>query len=423
MTVPEGPATAPEDGRGLRLAFLVGTISGGTARHVGALADGCRRAGAAVTVLGPEPARAGFDPAIPFVPVRIGDKPRPASDTGAVLGLRRELRRLQPDVVHAHGVRAGAFAALAIPARGRPTRFGEPERGPVVLSDGPPKRGPARLSAAPGRPALLVTIHNAPPEGGLNRVVYGALERLCARRADAVLCASDDLVARMRRLGAADATRFDIPAPPAGPPSADAVARAAADIGADGRPVILAVGRLARQKGFDVLIAAASRWRDTANPPRTVIAGAGPLARQLGEQARHAGADVVLLGARADVPALLAVADVFVLPSRWEARALVLQEAMRAGRAIVATKSGGTPALTGAEAAVLVPPEDDAALAEAVLAVLDDPALAAALGLAARARAGSLPTEPDAIRQAMTIYHELAVSRSTEPPAPGPQFD
>ena len=406
MTVPEGPATAPEDGRGLRLAFLVGTISGGTARHVGALADGCRRAGAAVTVLGPEPARAGFDPAIPFVPVPIGDKPRPASDTGAVVGLRRELRRLQPDVVHAHGVRAGAFAALAIPARG-----------------GPPLPGPARLSSAPGRPALVVTIHNAPPEGGLNRVVYGALERLCARRADAVLCASDDLVARMRKLGAADATRFDVPAPPAGPPSADAVARAAADIGADGRPVILAVGRLARQKGFDVLIAAASRWRDTANPPRTVIAGAGPLARQLGEQARHAGADVVLLGARADVPALLAVADVFVLPSRWEARALVLQEAMRAGRAIVATKSGGTPALTGAEAAVLVPPEDDAALAEAVLAVLDDPALAAALGLAARARAGSLPTEPDAIRQAMTIYHELAVSRSTEPPAPGPQFD
>lgn len=393
MTVREVPASAPEDGRGLRLAFLVGTISGGTARHVGALADGCSRAGSAVTVLGPEQARAGFDPAITFVPVRIGDKPRPASDAGAVLGLRRELRRLRPDVVHAHGVRAGAIAAMAIPAR----------------------------AAAPGRPALAVTIHNAPPEGELNRAVYGVLERLCARRADKVLCASDDLVARMRGLGAAGATRFDIPAPPAGPPSAAAVARAAADVGADGRPVILSVGRLARQKGFDVLIAAAGRWRDEANPPRTVIAGAGPLASELGEQVRQAGADVILLGERDDVPALLAVADVFVLPSRWEARALVLQEAMRAGRAIVATKSGGTPALTGADAAVLVPPEDDAALAEAVLAVLGDPALAAALGLAARARAGSFPTQPDALGQAMTIYRELAVSRSTEPPAPGPQ--
>jgi glycosyltransferase involved in cell wall biosynthesis len=391
MTMREGPATGPADGRGLRLAFLAGTISGGTARHVGALADGCRRAGAAVTVLGPESARVGFDPAIPFVPVRIGDRPRPASDTAAVLGLRRELGRLQPDVVHAHGVRAGAFAVMATRVR--------------------------------DRPALVVTIHNAPPEGQLGRAVYGALERLCARRADAVLCASDDLVARMRDRGAAGAIRFDIPAPPAGPPSAAAVARAAADIGADGRPVILAVGRLARQKGFDVLIAAAGRWRDEANAPRTVIVGAGPLARQLEERVRHAGADVLLLGARADVPALLAVADVFVLPSRWEARALVLQEAMRAGRAIVATKSGGTPTLTGADAAVLVPPEDDAALAEAVLAVLDDPALAAALGLAARARAGSFPTQSDSIRQAMTIYHDLAVSRSTEPPAPGPQFD
>jgi glycosyltransferase involved in cell wall biosynthesis len=371
---------------GLRLAFLVGTIGGGTARHVAALAGGCQRAGADVTVFGPEQARPAFDPALPFVPVRIGDRPRPATDAGAILGLRRELRRLRPDVVHAHGVRAGAFAALAIPAR------------------------------APGRPALAMTIHNAPPDGKVNRAVYGALERLCARRADAVLCASAGLAARMRDLGATGVTPFDVPAPVAGPPSAAAVARAAADIGAGGRPVILAVGRLARQKGFDVLVAAAVRWREEANPPRTVIAGTGPLAAQLAAQARQGGADVLLLGDRDDVPALLAVADVFVLPSRWEARALVLQEAMRAGRAIVATRSGDTPVLAGADAAVLIPPEDDAALADAVLAVLADPALAATLGLAARARAAALPSPSDALRQATDIYHGLVISRGTEHP-------
>lgn len=381
------PAAA---GPGLRIAFVVGTVSGGTARHAAALADGCRRAGADVSVLGPEQARPGFDPAIRFLPVRMGDRPRPGTDAAAILGLRRELGWLQPDVVHAHGVRAGAFAALALPAR------------------------------PPGRPALAVTIHNAPPAGELNRAVYGALERLCARRADAVLCASDDLVARMHNLGAAGATQFDVPAAPAEPPSAAAVARAAADIGAGGRPVILAVGRLARQKGFDVLIAAAARWPGRANPPRTVIAGTGPLAGQLEEQARRAGADVVLLGERDDVPALLAVADVFVLPSRWEARALVLQEAMRAGRAIVATRSGGTPGLAGADAAILIPPADDAALAEAVLAVLADPALAATLGRAARARAGSFPTQADAVQRAMDIYHALAIRRVAEPPTPGP---
>lgn len=377
-------------GSGLRLAFLTGTVSGGTGRHVAALAAGCQRAGAEVCVLGPAQARPLLDPGSCFAPVEIGGRPRPVGDLAAILRLRRQVRALRPDVLHAHGVRAGAFAALA------------------GLAD-----------RAAGSPALVLTVHNAPPEGVLSRVVYAVLERLCARRSDVVLCAADDLVARMRALGAARAERFDIPASPAGPPSAAAVASASADIAADGRPVVLAAGRLARQKGFDVLIAAAARWRGQAGAPRTVIAGGGPLAARLGAQARRAGADVLLLGERADMPALLANADVFVLPSRWEARALVLQEAMRAGRAIVATSSGGTPGLTG-PAAVLVPPGDDAALAEAVLAVLADRALAASLGLAARSRAAGFPTQDDALRRALDIYRALRTGRSAEPPAPGP---
>jgi glycosyltransferase involved in cell wall biosynthesis len=377
----------------LRLAFLIGTVAGGTAAHVAALAAGCLRAGAEVTVLGPDAARPCFDPGLSYLRAEIGDRPRPARDVAMLAGLRRQIRELGPQVLHAHGVRAGAFAALALA----------------------PRHPAGRQS-----PSLVVTVHNAAPDGAAQRAVYGALERLCARRSDVVLCASGDLVARMRGLGAATATRFDVPASPAAPPSAAAVATAAADIDAGGRPVVLAAGRLARQKGFDVLIAAAARWRGLPGGPRTVIAGDGPLAGRLAEQARLADADVILLGDRRDVPALLAVADVFVLPSRWEARALVLQEAMRAGRAIVATKAGGTPELTGAEAALLIPPEDDAALAEAVLALLADPALAAALGLAARARAGALPTQDDALRQALDIYHSLAISRSAEPPAPGP---
>jgi glycosyltransferase involved in cell wall biosynthesis len=379
----------------LRLAFLIGTVAGGTAAHVAALAGGCVRAGAEVTVFGPDGARASFDPAIGYRPAEIGDRPWPAHDAAVLAGLRRQIRDLRPDVLHAHGVRAGALAVLAALA---------------------PRQGAAGYRA----PALVVTVHNAPPDGAGRRAVFWALERLCARRSDVVLCASDDLVARMRRLGAATAARFDVPARPAAPPSAAAVASAAADIGAGGRPVVLAAGRLARQKGFDVLIAAAARWCAEPGAPVTVIAGDGPLAAPLREQVRLAGADVLLLGDRRDIPALLAVADVFVLPSRWEARALVLQEAMRAGRAIVATKTGGTPELTGADSAVLVPPEDDAALAEAVLAVLADPALAAALGLAARARAAAFPTEDDALRQALDIYRRLAVRRSAEPAAPEP---
>jgi glycosyltransferase involved in cell wall biosynthesis len=389
-----GPPSRPSGRRGdsggrpagpaLRLALLLGSATGGTARHVAALARGCRDAGLAVAVFGPEESRGMFAAAgISFTPVSIGDRPHPASDAAAIAGLRRLLRTTAADVLHAHGVRAGAFAVLAT-------------RGP----------GAAR------RPALVVTVHNAAPAGRVAGAIYGILERMCARRSDLVLCASEDLAARMRALGAASARTFHVPAAPAPPPTATEVAKAAGDIDAAGRPVVLAVGRLAPQKGFDVLIAAAGRWRDHPLAPRTVIAGSGPLAGPLADQARRLGADVLLLGERHDVPALLVLADVFVLPSRWEARALILQEAMRAGRAIVATESGGTPGLTGAGAAVLVAPEDDRALADAVLALLSDAPMAARLGLAARARAASFPTEADAVSQAVSLYRGLAARGS-----------
>jgi glycosyltransferase involved in cell wall biosynthesis len=364
---------------GLRIAFVLGLATGGTASHVIGLAAGCRAAGMAVSVLGPAQTLALCPDDVGKVPVNIASGPRPAQDFAAIVRLRAALAAWRADVVHAHGVRAGAFAALAN----------------------------AVLRAA--RPALVITVHNAPPDGHAARLVYSMLERICARRADLVLCASADLLARMRIRGAA-AEQFDVPARPASPPTAADVAQARAAIGADGRPVVLTVARLAPQKGLDVLIDAAARWRARDPRPRTVIAGDGPLAAGLRAQASRSGAEIELLGARNDVPALLAVADVVVVPSRWEARALVVQEAMRAGRPIVATNVGGTPELTGSDGAILVPPGDPAALAEAVANVLDDAPLAARLGAAARARSAAFPTQQDAIAVALACYVRLAAA-------------
>jgi glycosyltransferase involved in cell wall biosynthesis len=370
----------------VRLALVVGEVSGGTAAHVRALAAGSARAGLTVAAFGPAGAAELFGAGVSFFPVAVASRPRPTRDLSVMRRLRRLLSDSRPDVVHAHGVRAGAFAALA-------------------------------MLGWRSRPALVVTVHNAAPAGTADRIVYGGLQRVCARRSETVLCASPDLTSRMRRLGAATAEQYDVPAAVPEPPSAAAVEQAVADIGADGRPVVFAAGRLAGQKGFDVLVAAAAQWRGRDPRPRTVIAGSGPLAAQLREQARNGGADVVLLGERGDVPALLAAADVFVLPSRWEARALIIQEAMHAGRPIVATRSGGTPGLTGPDAAVLVPPDHADALAAAVLAVLDDAALAERLGLAARARAATLPTQQDALAHALAIYRRLAGRTASLPTA------
>jgi glycosyltransferase involved in cell wall biosynthesis len=381
--------TAGSESR-LRVAFVLGSASGGTASHVFALADGSRAAGAEVTVFGAAAMLASLPGAVERRAVEIGDRPRPSRDVAALVRLRTGLASRRPDVVHAHGVRAGAFAALAI----------------ATL----PRRG---------RPALAVTVHNAPPVSRTSRIAYVVLERICARRADIVLCASADLVTRMRARGA-DAEQFDVPAPRRRAPTAAEVIAARTDMGAGERPVVLAVARLAPQKGLEVLISAADQWRNRVPQPRTVIAGAGPLAADLLAQADRGGADVVLLGARDDVPALLAAADVVVVPSRWEARALVIQEAMRAGRPVVATRAGGTPELTGPDGAILVPPEDPAALAEAVAAILDDASLAARLRAAARQRSASLPSEHDAVQTAVAIYSRLAARQPAGPESASP---
>jgi glycosyltransferase involved in cell wall biosynthesis len=368
--------------KALRVALVIGTASGGTANHVRALAVGCHDAGLSVSAYGPEQAASLFDEDIAFCQVPIADRPRPLNDAVCIARLRAGLRSGRPDVVHAHGLRAGAFAGLAITGM-----------------------------APTARPALAVSVHNAPPFGRASRVVFGLLERICARRADIILCASNDLRDRMVRLGAPNVEQFDVPAEIAPPPTAEQMQAARADVAAGGCPVVLAIGRLTAQKGFDVLIDAAARWQARTPAPVTVIAGNGPLAGDLASRARTAGADVRLLGRRQDVAALLAIADVVAVPSRWEARSLVVQEAMQAGRPIVATNVGGIPDLTGTDGAILVPAEDPAALAAAVANVLDDPAMADRLGETARVRSASFPTQKDSVGDAEKIYARLAAGR------------
>ena len=103
---------------------------------------------------------------------------------------------------------------------------------------------------------------------------------------------------------------------------------------------------------------------------------------------RASGATVHLVGAHDDVPTWLRAADVLVLTSRWEARALVVQEAMAAAVPVVVTRTGGLPGLVDG-AGVLVPVGDPAATAEAVDRLLGDPDERARRGAQGRVVAAS----------------------------------
>jgi glycosyltransferase involved in cell wall biosynthesis len=435
----------------VKVAFVLGTSTGGTARHVRMLAAGCAERGVSAEVFGPARTDRDFafsaiaEGQVSFTPVEIADRPRVRHDLRAIRRLRRLIAAWRPDVVHAHGLRAGALSAIAL-AFIRPTVY-DP------------------------RPALVVTVHNAPAAGGLTGAVYRVLERIVAHSADSVLCVSTDLEERMRAAGArrvghalvpaaavpapgssqagisasaADISAADVSAPGISAADLSAADISAADVSVSGissagisaadvsapdvsaethaarplpgaqapdRPVVLAVGRLAPQKGFGTLLEAAARWRGIEPEPLLVIVGEGPLEAELKARAAALGVDARFPGHRDDVPALLAAAAVFVLPSTWEGQPLILQEALRAGVPIVATRVGGTPELTGEDAALLVPPGDASRLAGAVRSVLTDPALAGRLRQAAADRWRNLPDEDDAISAALAEYNYVTRTR------------
>ncbi|MET9323800.1 glycosyltransferase family 4 protein [Streptomyces sp. NPDC003038] len=349
----------------LRTVHVLGGAGADSGAHVRSLATGLAARGVRVTVCAPVEAEGEYD--------FTGAGARFAPD--AVSALRAACAGA--DVVHAHGVRAGMRAALAL--RGR--------RVPLVVSwhgDGPEAAG-----------AL----------GRLSRI----LERHVARAAAVVLGASSDQVDLARLRGARDArlAPVAVPAPaPGWPEPAPDPGKARAELGAVERPLLIAVGSLVPHRGYSVLLDAARAWRALDPVPLLVIAGEGPLRAELSRRIEAEGLPVRLLGRRRDAAQLLAAADLAVLPSRWEARAPLAQEALRAGVPLVATAVGGVPELVG-EGAVLVPYGDAGALAEAVAGLLGDPERRAELAAAGRAQAATWPSEDDTVAQVLSVYDEL----------------
>jgi glycosyltransferase involved in cell wall biosynthesis len=383
--VPDNAAVAhstavPEGARGprpdLRVLLVLAESTGGIGRHVRALARGLPGRGIGVTVCGPpetlttvglDALEDGFG-----TPVRVVAAPIGGVGPAALLTSSRALAgaAADADLVHAHGLRAGAVSA-----------------------------------AFARRAPLVVTWHNAPLGGRLWRLRHAAVARYVARSSALTLAASDDLGQEARAAGAEFVVTSYVSAPTLPAPTRE-VAELRADLGVGERAMVLAVGRLQRQKRLDVLVDAAGGWVGDPASPVVVIAGEGPERGRLESAAAASGAPVMLLGQRDDVADLFAAADVVALPSEWEARSLVAQEALRSGVPLVTTSVGGLPALVG-EAAAFVAVGDAEALRLAIERVLADDAWRERLTRAGLARSGTWPDEATNLDQIASRYRDL----------------
>jgi glycosyltransferase involved in cell wall biosynthesis len=189
-----------------------------------------------------------------------------------------------------------------------------------------------------------------------------------------------------------------------------------ASLGLDaGQPAILTIGSLTPQKAQHVLLEAFAAVARRMPAARLLIAGDGPLRGELEARAARLvpGDAVRFLGQRLDAADLLEAADLFALPSEREGLSITLLEAMRAGRAVVATRVGGNgEAIEEGVTGRLVEAGDAPSLAAALLDLLGDPDRTAALGAGGRARWAERFTAARMARETESLYRaELARAR------------
>ncbi|NKC32416.1 glycosyltransferase family 4 protein [Falsiroseomonas selenitidurans] len=299
-------------------------------------------------------------------PIPFARSLNPLPQARALAALVALMRAEKPDLVHAHMPISGLLA-----------------------------RSAARIA---GVPRIAYTGHgflfNQPGPWWRRRLALG-LERAAGRITHTYLTVSAEEAGDARRLGihphpvavlnGRDPARFH--------PDPAARARLRAALGAAaGDCVVIAISRLVRHKGFVELLEAMA-----CTPPNCVLWVAGErLASDHGEDltphfqraAALLGRRLVMLGYRTDVPALLAAADVFTLPSHFEGLPMSIIEAMLTGLPVVATDiRGPREQVVPGETGLLVPPMQGPPLAAALSRLATDPALRQAMGAAGLARA------------------------------------
>jgi len=380
--------------RPLQVVQVLEATAGGTRRHVRDLTHALDRDRFNVTLIvspGRDPdfmrdvaryRREGLSVELLSMQRRIA----PLADAVALARLIRLLRRLRPDIVHAHSSKAGMLVRLAARCAGDV---------PTVYT-----------------PHAFAFLSDSPLRG-----LYLACERRVAHRTGRLIALS-----REEREWACDGVRgLGLP-----PERVRLIPNGVADGGLPPpretrqSPTVGFVGRMCRQKGPDLFLDVAQRIRVRRPDARFLMIGEGSWRKRVGEWSAARGLDgcVTLDVARdeTEVAAHLAKMDVLVMPSRWEGLPYTLLEAMGAGVPVAAMAAGGiADVLEEGDSGLLCPVGDVDGLARHSLALIADPALADRIRTGARRRLGAYTLE-GMTQDVTAVYQELTEERM---PAPG----
>lgn len=305
--------------------------------------------------------------------------PRGELDLGAAWRLSRAIRRLNPDIVHAHDSHGVAMAATAL-----------------------------SMSTALAKPPLIAA----------RRVDFhlrgNALSRWKYRQVDCFICVSEAIRAMIVADGVPPPRTVTVNE---GIDLAHVDAAPVAGLREElwlphGAPIVGNVAALVPHKGQKHLIDAAALVVRRVPDARFVIAGEGELKESLERQIRDLGLQkhVLLLGFRPDILSLHKAFDIFVLSSVTEGLGTSLLDAMACGKPIVATTAGGIPevveeGVTG----LLVPPRDPQGLADALLTLLEDAALRSSLGAAGRRSVIERFSAERMVQDTLRVYQRVAM--------------
>jgi glycosyltransferase involved in cell wall biosynthesis len=229
---------------------------------------------------------------------------------------------------------------------------------------------------------FVFTRHHSDHHIRLKKRWHTMIDAYCARHSDRVIAVSEatrDIVVRIEGVPRDKVIVVHNGIEPMEVPPGRNIQKVKRELKLEGFPVCLVLARLHEEKGHEDLFRALPDIKSRVGRIKVLLAGEGPYEKRLMQEVKARGIEesVVFLGKRQDIPELISVSSVVVLPSLAESFGFASLEAMSLGKPVVATRVGGTcEVVSDGTTGLLVPPNDSTELASAICKVLEDPAWA-----------------------------------------------